>query len=260
MPRSLALLVPLALAGLSWQLAVKGGASRESLLPVLRLAQEHGKQFERAAARVLPLDAEEERRLGARIAARLGAAAEDDPELTRLGRRLERTGLVPRFSGRFAYRRVADAGRFAFSVPGGFVFVSSGMLDALEGDPARISFVLGHELAHSELGHGADKLRYRAWLSALGPGATLVQLLRELAAMSYDQSSELEADALALRLLQAADLRAAAGIEALERLQGAPGEGGGHREPGELVAEVLTDYWRTHPGARERTDRLRGRL
>jgi predicted Zn-dependent protease len=100
-------------------------------------------------------------------------------------------------------------------------------------------------------------VRYRAWLDRWGlPGGNAAQALRELAALSYSETQELEADALALEMLKAADLRPAAGAEALGLIDAAPGGEAGRRDPAAILLEATLDYWRTHPGRRERLDRL----
>ncbi|MFH1724906.1 MAG: M48 family metallopeptidase [Elusimicrobiota bacterium] len=258
MPRSSGLVLMSLLLCAVVLAAKRAAPSRESLLPLLRTGQEHGRQVERLAAKGLRLGPDQERRLGRRIADRFEAMAGPDPEIERLGRRLERTGLAKRFAGRYVYR-VAPGASCAFAAPGGFIFVTRGLLVELEGDRDRIAFVLAHEIGHAELGHTADRVRYKAWLKRWGvPGGGLAQGLRELAALAYSPGQELEADAFALGMLRAADFRLAASVEALERIHpDGRSEGGWRRLPPELLAEALGDYFRTHPGRRERLERLR---
>jgi Zn-dependent protease with chaperone function len=258
MPRSAGwiLLLAGANAAAAALLAKGPGGGRESLLPLLRAGEEHGLQLERAVSgAALTLSADDERRLGQELRR---AAGPTDPRLERLGRRLERTGLVPRFAGRAEYRLVPDASPQAFAAPGGLIFVTTGLVRLVGGDESRLSFALGHELAHAELGHTANLVRYRAWLDAAGvPGGDLVQLLRRVPAQSYSRAEELEADALAVKLLRAADLRASAGAETLEALDPGPAETAGHQDPVGVLVEGLGDYFHTHPGRTERLDRLR---
>ena len=47
----------------------------------------------------------------------------------------------------------------AFSHPGGYIYVSRGLLKFLDGDAAGLEFVLAHEMAHIELGHALTALR-----------------------------------------------------------------------------------------------------
>jgi predicted Zn-dependent protease len=229
--------------------------ARESLVPVLRVGQEHIRQLERAGARLSPLGAEEERAAGAKAMAYLEArGAAPDPWVEDLGRRLERSTLVRRYAGRHIYRVVPSSGRFAHSLPGGYVVISEGLIRALERDPGRVSFVLGHELAHAELGHVANKVRYREGLRRWGiPLGGPMQLVRNLMALSFSETEEMEADALAAKMISQADLRPAAALEVMDvlhegRTEARPRTG----DPVGVAAEALGDWWATHPGGPER--------
>ncbi len=229
--------------------------ARESLVPVLRIGQEHIRQLERAGSRLSPLGPEEERAAGAEAMKYLEArGAAPDPWIEELGRRLERSPLVRRYAGRYIYRVVPSSGHFAHALPGGYVIISEGLISALGRDPGRVSFVLGHELAHAELGHVANKVRYREGLRRWGvPLGGAMQLVRNLLALSFSETEEMEADALAAKMLFEADLRPAAGLEVLEvlhqgRTQARPRTG----DPVAVAADALGDYWATHPSGPER--------
>lgn len=236
--------------------ALKGGQSHASLLPLLRTGQEHGRQMERLAGHVLlPIDADEERRLGLELRSHLPAAGQRTPEVRALGRRLERTGLVPRYAGRYQYATIPGGAANAYSAPGGFIMVGEPLIDHLEGNTDRLAFVIAHELAHVELGHTADLVRYKGWLERLHvPGSDFFQALRTIPALAYSESQELEADALAVKMLRTADLRPGAALEALELTIPAEREKNGAER---LMDEALLDYFKTHPGRQERLDRLR---
>lgn len=241
------------LAAAAGLVATKGGESQASLLPILRAGQEHGRQLERLAGKIVRIDADEERRLGLELRSQLPAAGPRTPEVRALGRRLERTGLVPRYAGRYQYATIPGGPANAYSAPGGFIMVGESLIDRL-GDRDRLAFVVAHELAHVELGHTADLVRYKAWLERHHvPGAGFFQALRAIPALAYSESQELEADALAVKLLRAADLRPGAAREALEL--SLPAE---RQRPSaeRLMEEALLDYFKTHPGRRERLARL----
>jgi hypothetical protein len=57
------------------------------------------------------------------------------------------------------------AGRIAFALPGGLLFIQRGLLDAVE-DEAQLAGVIAHEISHSAARHG-HKLMRRAMFSAL---------------------------------------------------------------------------------------------
>ncbi|MEK7656458.1 MAG: M48 family metallopeptidase [Elusimicrobiota bacterium] len=246
-----------ALAAVSGTLALRAGPSRESLLPLLRVGQEHGGQAERMLSALIPVDADEERRIGEAMTRRLReAGAIADAGVESLGRRLERTGIPKRYAGRYAYFILPSECAAAFAVPGGRVFLTKGML-ARMGSDERVSFILAHEMGHVELGHTASLVRYRSLPARWGvPGGGLLQLLRSLAALSFSETQELDADAYALRLMEAGGFRRAAAFESLARLSTLERRTAARRGPFSLLAEGLLDYGRTHPGMRERLQRL----
>ncbi|MFH2204551.1 MAG: M48 family metallopeptidase [Elusimicrobiota bacterium] len=262
MPRKAAMILIAFLFASTGLLAARAGRTRESLLPLMRTGQDHVKQVERAAALGMPVDAAAERELGREIGRICAHGAVRDARLEEIAARLERSGMVKRFAGRYEYRVIPGRGVYAFAAPGGFVYVSQGLLDAMEHDPDRIAFVLGHEIAHAELGHTADRVRYKAWLTKWRlPGANIGQALRELAALSFAPGQELEADAFAFEMMRRCDYRLEASVEFFARLaRGSSEEAGTHRRPDEFLAEALVDYFRTHPGERERVERLRGKI
>ncbi len=260
MPRKPAILLIAFLAATAGLLAARAGRTRESLLPLLRAGQAHVKQVERAAALAIPVDAMEERNFGRQIAQICGRGARRDARLEEIGKRLEKSAGVKRYAGRYEYRVLPGRRVAGFAVPGGYIFVTQGLLDALEFDRARVAFVLAHEIGHTELGHTADRVRYKAWLRKWHiPGSNLGQALRELAALSFSPGQELEADAFALDLMRRRDYRLEGAVEFFEKSRPRrPEAGGTHRRTAEVLAEGFVDYFRTHPGERERVEKLRG--
>ncbi len=60
----------------------------------------------------------------------------------------------------------------AFAAPGGFIFVNKGMLSFLESED-ELAAILGHEIAHVELGHGMQAVNQERLLSFFGVIAEL---------------------------------------------------------------------------------------
>ncbi|MDP3544263.1 MAG: M48 family metallopeptidase [Elusimicrobiota bacterium] len=258
-------LAPFALVAIALSVAFvvsRGGRSRESLLPVSRAVAEHAKALDRGSAIVFPLSADEERAIGEKIDADLRRASQPAPGTTDASRAalwkelgLEAAGspMVKRFRGRYEFRAVDHGGVNAFAVPGGFIYATLGLLEKLHKDPDALLFTLGHEIGHVELGHCADAYRLRAGakdpLRALLGGVVL--LPRLLASLHFSPSQELEADAFAARLLRSLKRDPAAGLRTFDAL-GLKADDGRRRGPGGVVAEGLSDYFRTHPGSGER--------
>jgi predicted Zn-dependent protease len=129
-----------------------------------------------AAALALPLlltacrmSASDERKLGAEAAAEIERRVQvvRDPEgeraLATIGNALvEAGGEVPYD---YTFRIVRDSTVNAFALPGGFVYVHTGLLRSAR-DVSELAGVLGHEVAHARLSHGARQARKQQGLSA----------------------------------------------------------------------------------------------
>ena len=98
------------------------------------------------------------RRAAAEAAAQLGLV--EDPELVAyveaIGKRLARHAPGYRYGYQF---RIVDQGApNAFAIPGGFIFISRGLL-VLSNSEAELANVIGHEIAHAALRHAAAQQR-----------------------------------------------------------------------------------------------------
>ncbi len=100
----------------------------------------------------------------------------------------------------------------AFSLPGGFVFVTEGLLDLVGLDEHRIAAVLAHEIAHIEKKHGLNAVLRQMGFSVLvelgifllevPPTEAVraaVQALITVVQSGYSREAELEADILGQR-------------------------------------------------------------
>lgn len=182
----------------------------------------------------------------ARIIAAQPVFEHDEPisEYVReVGMRVAANSSVPRPYSEWAWIVVVDPSeRNAFALPGGFVFITTGMLDFLANED-ELAAVLAHEVAHVEQGHpmhavyrgivgdetndkidsGAETAKSAAgWLSALGvegaddvkSGIETAQEVDEAFGIraavfaevmkGYDQSAETEADGRGIALTAAA--------------------------------------------------------
>jgi predicted Zn-dependent protease len=111
----------------------------------------------------------------------------DDPELNayveQIGRRLARHAPGYGFDYRFAI--VDDTAPNAFALPGGYVFVSRGLL-ALSNSEEELAGVLGHEIAHVALRHAAAR-------EGLGQPSPFVPM-QTLQILSFSRDLEQTAD------------------------------------------------------------------
>lgn len=260
MRRTLPAVLVSAALGVAFLLSKKGGPSRESLLPLSRAVAEQEKGLDRASAVAFPLSPDEERRFGEEIDRGLRGSdpAPGTPAAAAAARWREfggdaaRSPLVTRFRGRYEFRVVDHGGLNAFAVPGGFVYVTRPLLDRLGSDGDALLFVLGHEIGHVELGHCADAYRLRAGrdpvTDVLGGVLSVGRLFAE---MHFSSTQELEADRFAVRLLRSLRRDPRAGLRVFDAL-GLSADRETKRDPGEVAAEGMTDYFRTHPGSWER--------
>ena len=115
----------------------------------------------------------------------------------------------------------------AFALPGGFVYISRGLM-ALAEDEAELAGVLGHEIGHVVARHSAQR-RSRAMLAQLGAGllgavvggeaSQLAGGVAGLYLQSYSRDQELEADMLGIRYLGRAGYDANAMTSFLEKMR-----------------------------------------
>lgn len=160
----------------------------------------------------------------------------------------------------YEFTLINDPSINAFALPGGPIFVNSGLLKAADNE-AQFAGVLAHEIAHVALRHAtsqaskANLLQFPAALAAamIGQGSVAGQLgqvglgfgLNALV-MRYSRSAEEEADALGARIMSAAGYNPLAMARFFEKLDA---EGGprapeflsSHPNPGNRVEDVQAE-------------------
>jgi predicted Zn-dependent protease len=156
----------------------------------------------------------------------------------------------------FSVRVTAERYVNAFSLPGGPIFVSWGLLAICAGERDEIAFLLGHEIGHIVRRHALDRLIKDAAISLLlrkssGRGAAsawLNQVGRQELNRGYSRDDEFEADGFSASLLRTAGGDAAAAERVIQKLaQQISGEG----------QAIAGDYFVAHPPASERIANLR---
>ncbi len=149
----------------------------------------------------------------------------------------------------------------AFALPGGFVYVTTGLLDTLHTE-AELAAVVGHEIGHIDLGHCASLIQYKeAGRAVAGEiGSLLTDLAYRFYSIGYRDEQEEEADRFALKLCVLAGYELRAAMDAQRALA----------EAGELTAQSpnlkaefqhavatgIGDYFGTHPPAAARIRQL----
>lgn len=157
---------------------------------------------------------------------------------------------LPGSAFRYRFMVVKDPAVNAFALPGGYVVVNLGLLEAAESSE-EIAAVLAHEMSHVELRHGSRRLVRvlggSLVLSLIFGGAdpgVLAGAVSELAQKGYDRSEEADADAQGIALLARAGISARGMASFFRRLAQSPS-----------LPELLSTH--PDPGARaERAEQL----
>lgn len=165
---------------------------------------------------------------------------------------LNRTGIV------YHFHVIHSPEVNAFALPGGQIYVLTGMLDFLQSE-AELAAILGHEMSHVDLRHCIERYQYEL---ALGKAGAIVELAHGLVAIGYTQYQELEADAAGERLAIEAGYDPAAAAAVFNRMKVKFGDANRPRattpaaELGQAVEGAIGSYFRTHPTSEERSRQL----
>lgn len=165
---------------------------------------------------------------------------------TRMARRTELGDLPWRF------HVVNDPSINAFNVPGGLVYVHTGLL-ARAGSAAEFAGALAHEIGHGAARHGTKRLSQQQEANLLAsiilgenPGA-VAQIATQVAGAgafaNFSRADEREADQIAVPLMAATGYHPEGLARLLQRLMEEGGGGGG--------------FFSTHPNPEERVRNVR---
>lgn len=177
----------------------------------------------------------------------------------RLGQRLAAASERPELP--WTFRVVEDPTPNAFALPGGFIYLTRGMMNLMDSE-AELATVLGHEIAHVTARHGVTALTRQQLASlGLGIGGILFPELQpfgrvfnvgvDLLFLKYGRGAEREADELGFRyaLEQTYDVTEMADVFlSLQRF-------------GELAERSALPNWlASHPAPEERIENVEALL
>lgn len=214
---------------------------------------------------VTRVSAAKEMHTGDELAARVSAWGAEQPEKEKYVEAVTASLLpyVHRKDIRYRVHVIQSPQINAFALPGGHIYVLTGLLDFLQSE-AELAAILGHEISHVDLRHSIERYQYQLALRKIGaPGAgEIVEIAHSLVTMGYTQNQELEADASGERLAIEAGYDPDAAVAVFRRMQAKFGETGRSPsttpigEAGGAVADVIGSYFRTHPPSAERARQL----
>ena len=150
----------------------------------------------------------------------------------------------------------------AFAVPGGHVFIGAGLLAVMDSED-ELAAVLGHEVAHIDDYHAAERLQTKRALGTIPIAGVLAAIPVEILQAGYSKEQELEADRDGTALAVAGGYSPSGAVRMLDtfaRREPLPPAGrpaSPAREAGELAAGLLAGYFRSHPYAVERAAAIR---
>jgi len=166
----------------------------------------------------------------------------------------------------YQVKLVADPGINAFSLPGGFIYVTKGLMDAVESED-ELAAVIGHEMAHVCLKHGIELAKREAKMNnkmaiavlaavlagnRVDPGSMIMlgSLVKAGLLSGYSQTDETQADENSVVYLQRAGYHPVAMLTVIQGLARM-----------ELTRpEVDLGIFRTHPYPVQRASVVRQEL
>jgi len=222
--------------------------ARESADPLMSAIERAARDLTRPVRVVAPISDEEENKVGAELASKIPSRASD--RVSRVGNRL--LIHVRRTAIDYHFEAIEAPAETAFALPGGRIYVTTGLLN-LTRDDDELAGVIGHEIAHVELGHCADSLRGER---------TLGKVLQEVLEPAYSETMEREADQAGAALAKKGGYDPLALARLFDRMAKdepprAPDDG--HRSLAGLAKDAVVRYHDTHPRMADRARAIRER-
>ncbi|MBZ5703040.1 MAG: M48 family metalloprotease [Acidobacteriia bacterium] len=180
-----------------------------------------------------------------------------DAYLTQLGKRLAAKAPTGGVQYPYEFHCVNDKAINAFALPGGYVFVNRGTIEAADNE-AQLAAVMAHELSHVALRHGTSQASKAqaaslpiAILGGILGGSAMGSLVTQLGAFSvgsvllkYSRTAETQADVMGTQILYDAGYDPRAMAQFFEKLEA---ESKGKNPP---------EFFSDHPSPEHRVERV----
>jgi beta-barrel assembly-enhancing protease len=236
---------------------------------ITNMAADWQRDVSRAPLHLTRLTDSEETRIGDELAQQyVGQNAAFSPEEQALERYVKSVGgrVAAHAKRKLSYRfhLIPSSGFInAFALPGGHVFIGSGLLDEMTSED-ELAFVLGHEIEHIDHYHAVERVQIEAQLRHLNLDvvAAIASIPMSLWQAGYSKDEEFEADREGLRATVSTGYSAQGATRMLERYDSLRSEYVIHaktppEELGKLAIEGLESYFRSHPLPSERLAQVR---
>jgi predicted Zn-dependent protease len=199
--------------------------------------------------------------LNAAMFGRMDPNSEWDAYVAEVGR-----SIVPYVNRRdipYEFRVVNSPILNAFALPGGRVYITTGLLKILQNE-AELAAILGHEMSHVDLRHCVERYQYQLALERIGMAdlGDVADFTHLLVRTGYGRYQEVEADANGIRLSAAAGYDPGAAGQVFRRMQqNRPSETAQRArtpfgEAQDALIRALGDYFASHPPSDDRGTRL----
>lgn len=180
-----------------------------------------------------------------------------DPRLNQLVNNIGQDLLrqtTPRQGIQYTFRVLDVSEVNAFSLPGGWIYVNKGLIDATGGNVDQLAGVIAHEIAHVQARHHAELMGrstlYGIAIGTLTKGNTTqwVSFFANLNLLRWSRSHEYESDRLAVDYTLPSRYNAQGIIDFFRVLQARTGRG------------ATPEFLRTHPLTEDRIERAQAYL
>jgi predicted Zn-dependent protease len=155
---------------------------------------------------------------------------------------------------KFEFNIIASKDVNAFALPGGFIYMTDGLLKLCDFSHDQLAYVFSHEMMHVILKHPLNRMLSSFSLQVLekfirtkgAVGSLAKQAISSFIRNGYSQEKELEADKYGVQLLSLAGYKSQAAIDVLQKLNKSNSE-----------KPDIFNYFSSHPPVVDRIAHIR---